>query len=96
MTINLHIKTQNNLKNIGLCHFTRCQNYVACILHRLTIVLSHFIDLFDCLLLFYAMATVFQLYYGGDMMYELRRRKFEPTRLTTQGICNLLYHVGMV
>ena len=24
-----------------------------------------------CLLLFYAIASVFQLYYGGDMMYEM-------------------------
>ena len=28
-----------------------------------------------CLLLFCAIATVFQLYYGSDMMYEMRRRK---------------------
>ena len=28
-----------------------------------------------CLLLFYAMETVFQLYHGGDKMYEMRRRK---------------------
>ena len=27
-----------------------------------------------CLLLFYAMATVFHSYHGGDMMYEKRRR----------------------
>ena len=30
-----------------------------------------------CLLLFYAMAKVFQLYHVGDMMYEMR--KPEPT-----------------
>ena len=34
-----------------------------------------------CLL---AIATVFQLYHGGDMMYEMRRRKPEPTLLSTQ------------
>ena len=32
-------------------------------------------DIFVCLLLFDAIATVFQLYHGGDMMYEMRRRK---------------------
>ena len=30
-------------------------------------------------LLFSAIATVFQLYYGSDMMNEMRRRKPEPT-----------------
>ena len=28
-----------------------------------------------CLLLFYTIATVLQLYHGGDMMYEMRRRE---------------------
>ena len=37
------------------------------------------------LLLFYARATVFQLYLGGDMMREKRRKKPEPTLLLTQG-----------
>ena len=32
-----------------------------------------------CLL--YAVATVFELYHGGDMMCEMRRRKSEPTFL---------------
>ena len=31
-------------------------------------------DCLFCLLLFYARATVFQLYHGGDMMYEMGRR----------------------
>ena len=39
-----------------------------------------------CLLLFDAIATVFQLYHGGDTMYEMRRRKPESTLLWTQGI----------
>ena len=30
--------------------------------------------LFLILLLFYAIATVFQLYLSGDMMYEIRRK----------------------
>ena len=32
-----------------------------------------------CLLLFYAIATLIQLYHSGDMIYELKRRKPEPT-----------------
>ena len=32
-----------------------------------------------CLLLFYAIATVFQLYHGGVMTYEMGRRKPDPT-----------------
>ena len=34
--------------------------------------------------LFATIATVFQLYHGGDMMYEMRRRKPAPTLLLTQ------------
>ena len=49
-----------------------------------------------CLLLFYAIGTVFQLYHGGDMMCEIRRRKPEPTLLLTQGIVNLPHDIGMV
>ena len=49
-----------------------------------------------CLLLFYAIAKVFQLYHGGDMMPEMRRRKPEPTLLLTQGIFNPPRHTGMV
>ena len=44
----------------------------------------------------YAIATVFQLYNGSDMMYEMRRRKLEPTLLPTQEILNLPHHKGMV
>ena len=51
------------------------------------------IRLFVCLL-FYAIATVFQLFHGGDM-YEMRRKP-EPTLLPTQGIFNLANHIGMV
>ena len=47
-------------------------------------------------LLFYAIATVFQSYHGGDMMYEMRRRKTEHTRLPILGICNLPHHISMV
>ena len=49
-----------------------------------------------CLLLFYAMATVFLSYHGSDMMYEMIRRKPEPTCLPTQGIFNFSHHIGMV
>ena len=48
-----------------------------------------------CLLLFYARATVFQLYHDGDMMYEMRRRKPEPLLLPTQGMFNLQNHIDM-
>ena len=48
-----------------------------------------------CLLLFYAIATIVQLYHGGDMMYEMRRRKPESTLLQTQWIFNLPHHIGM-
>ena len=46
-------------------------------------------------LLFYVKATVFQLYHGHDMMYEVRRRKPEPTLLHTQEIFNLPHHIGI-
>ena len=39
---------------------------------------------------FYAIATVFQLYHGGDMMHEMRRWKPEPTFLLTQGTFNTI------
>ena len=45
--------------------------------------------------LFYTVATVFQLYHGGDIMYAMRRRKPVPTILLTQGIFNLLHHIGI-
>ena len=47
-------------------------------------------------LLFYAIATIFQLYQDSDMMYEMRKRMLDPTFLPTQGIFNLLYHICMV
>ena len=37
---------------------------------------------FICLLLFYPIATVFQLYHSDDMMYEMRRRKPKPYTFT--------------
>ena len=46
-------------------------------------------------LLFYAIARVFQLYLGGDMMYEMRRKKPKLALLSTQVIFNLLHHIGM-
>ena len=48
-----------------------------------------------CLLLLYAIVTVFQLYHGNDMMYEMRRRKPERTLRLTQGLFNLPLHIGM-
>ena len=46
--------------------------------------------------LFYAIATVFQSYHGGDLVCEMRRRKPEPTLLSTYGIFKLPHHIGMV
>ena len=45
-----------------------------------------------------AIARVFQLYLGGNTMYEMRRRKpdAEPTLLPTQRIFNLPHHICMV
>ena len=45
------------------------------------------------ILLFYAIAIVFQLYLDGDLMHEMRRRKPEPTLTQTQGIFKLLQHM---
>ena len=39
----------------------------------------------DSVLLFYAIATVFQLYLDSDMMYEIRWRKLKPTLLQLKG-----------
>ena len=50
-------------------------------------------DHHDCL--FYAIETVFQLYHGDDMMYELSRKKPDPTLLLTQGIFNLPHQLAI-
>ena len=47
-------------------------------------------------MLFYTIATVFQLYHADDVMYEMRRRNPESTLLLTQGIVNLPHHIDMV
>ena len=49
-----------------------------------------------CCCLFYAIATLFHLYYDSDMMYTMRRRMHDPTPLLTQGTFNLPHHIGMV
>ena len=46
----------------------------------------------DFVCLFCTIATVLQLYHGSDMIYEMRKRKSEPTILQTQGIFNLPHH----
>ena len=57
-----------------------------------------FIVGFFCLvlLLFYAIATVFQLYLGSDMIHEMRKRKPQPILLPTQRIFNIPHDIGMV
>ena len=52
-------------------------------------------EMFVCLL-FYTRATVSQLYHGGDMIYEMTRRKSEATLLQTQGIFDHPHCIGMV
>ena len=42
------------------------------------------------------LATVFQLYHGGDTMTEMSSRKPEPTLLPTLVIFTLPHHIGMV
>ena len=54
------------------------------------------IQLLVCLLLFYAIATVFQLYLGIDVMYKMSRRNPKPPLLLTRGIFNLPHHTYMV
>ena len=46
--------------------------------------------------MFYTIERVVQLYHGGDMMPEMRRRKPEPTLLPTERIFNLPHHIDMV
>ena len=67
--------------------FWEWPTYIWCAEHMMWIV---------CLFLLYGIATVFQLYHGSNMSYEMRRRKPEPTLLTTQGIFNLPHHIGVV
>ena len=52
--------------------------------------------LFVYLLLFYAIATAFQLNHDGKMMYEKRRRNPKPTLLPTQENFNFPHHIGLV
>ena len=40
--------------------------------------------------------NIFQLYNGGDMMYEMRRRTPKATLLPTQGIFSLPHDIGIV
>ena len=49
-----------------------------------------------CLLFCYTIVTVFQLYHGGDMMYEMRKKKPKPTLLLTRRIFNLPHYICMV
>ena len=43
--------------------------------------------------MFYAIVTVFQLYFDIDIMYKIRRRKPEPTLLPIQVIFNLPHSI---
>ena len=48
------------------------------------------------LVMFHAIAIIVQLHLGGDMMYDMKRRKPETTLLPTEGVFNLRHHIGMV
>ena len=48
------------------------------------------------LLLFYSIATVFNLYHGGDLMHEMRRRKSELPLLPTQRLFNDRHHISII
>ena len=65
---------------------------MECTLSNLKLSVVYSLE-FVCLLLFYATAIVFQLYHGGDIKQQMRRKP-EPTLLLTQG--NFQYHIGMV
>ena len=72
------------------------------LLYCATTMYQHFtLVVFDdeinfALLLFYTIATVFQLYLGSYMMYEMRRRKAKHIILPIQGIFNLPHYIGLV
>ena len=51
---------------------------------------------FVCLLLYYAIATVFQLYHSVIWRMRWEGENPEPTLLQTQGIFKLQHHIGMV
>ena len=52
----------------------RDHNIIKILQYYATVLLTQGV----CLLLFYIIATVFQLYFGSDIMYEMRKRKPEP------------------
>ena len=60
-----------------------------------TVIVNFNVFQIVCLLLFYTMTTVFQLYLGNDMMYEMVKKKPEFPLLPTQAIFNLPHHIGM-
>ena len=58
--------------------------------------MEFWILLLACFVAVFAIATLFKLYLGGNMMYEKRRRKRERTLLLTQVIFNLPHHISMI
>ena len=43
-----------------------------------------------------AIGTSFQAYFGGEMMYEMMKRKPQPMLFLAQVIFNLAHHIDMV
>ena len=57
---------------------------------------SHYPDTEFGLVVVFHHSTNISVILGGDMMYEMRRRKPESTLLLTQGIFNLPDHIGII
>ena len=53
-------------------------NIVLVRLHHSLALMHCVVTLVVVVMLFYAITTLFQLYHGSDMMYEMRRRTPEP------------------
>ena len=78
---------------VPISKFARCKPYIQSNVYSRIMIIP--ILKCVCLLLFYAIATVFKLFYGSDMMYEMRR-KAEPTVLLPQGIFYLPQDIAML
>ena len=62
---------------------------------KLEYIYPNCIHIYIVSLLFYTIATVFQLYHADDMIYEMTRRKPKTKPLLTHEIFNLPHHTGI-
>ena len=58
---------------------TEANGIRSCFPDLIRVVFTKVFSSFICLLLFYAIGMVFQLYHGSDMMLGMRRRQPGPT-----------------